>query len=189
MTSTIRAVSLRRDFTYELLGDKVLVPTTITVSCTNEAKNKAIQMHPLALPFGLLERVKVTAATPFQCTIEIVKPTGRNKVTAPEILAVYADARDNQDAADPDLKLVRAWTGHVMQNRMIAAASVVGVLVGFTSDDVPDAFTVEYHGANVLDTVAEARSDGPKYAFRLPPLTPNARMMRGIDAKDGTDTK
>lgn len=193
MTSVITSVVLSREYEYEVLGDNVLVPTITTVKCTGVA-SRTVQVHPLALPFGLLERVRVYSSSPFKCTIELAKTCGRTKTEvlngdSAELLAVYADARDNQDAADPDLKLVRSLTGHVMQNRMIAAGSVVSILIAFVDCEIPPEFYVEYRGANVLGSLIEARSDGPRYAFKLPPLTPKARMDRGLEAMEAAAKK
>lgn len=184
MSSTIVAVSIRREFTYQKLADCVLVPTKITVACRG-VKSAGMQIHPLALPFGLLERVHVRGVD--DVTLELIKVTGRSKVQGTEMLAVFSDSRDNQDAADPDIKLVKQLTGHSMQNRMVAAGAVVGVQLKFASEP-PAEFFIDYYGANVLNSVAEARSEGPKYAFRLPPLTPQARMTRGLEPPTESST-
>lgn len=186
MTSVVTSVSIRRDFAYEVLGDRALVPTKIVVKCAGAA-SKTIQVHPLALPFGLLERVKVYApeGVKFSCTVELVKTTGRTKTevlneTNAELCVVYGDSRDNQDGADEDLKTVKKLTGHVMTSRMIAAGSVVGVLIAFIDCDVPAEFFIDYIGANVVPVSETRELDRPKFTFSLPPLTARARMSRGL---------
>ena len=98
-----------------------------------------------------------------------------------EMCMVLNDAKDNQDAADDDLKAVFTNTKHFMNCRMIAAATIVRVLVTFSEEadapSPPAKFTIEYDGANVL-THKEAASAGPRYAFQLPPMTARARMAR-----------
>ena len=185
MTSAITSVDIRKDYAYETLdATNVLVPTRISVRCETPPGTRKVELNPLALPFGLLDKIRIRAADA-TCTIEVVKMSGRVKSEAltngSEMSMVLNDAKDNQDAADPDLKTVFALTKHFMNCRMIAAASIVRVLITFSDEEgssaPPAAFTIEYDGANVL-THAEAAKAGPKYAFQLPPLTSRARMAR-----------
>ena len=204
MTCAITAVDIRKEFAYEALhADNVLVPTRITVRCITPPGTRKVELSPLSLPFGLLERIRIRFAdvestggdgvpspSPPSCTatIEVVKMSGRVKSQAlhsgHDMCMVLNEAKDNQDAADVDLKAVFRATGHFMNCRMVAAASLIRVLVTFDgSEAVPSTFFLEYDGANVL-TRSEAASFGPKYAFQLPPLTARARMARNTKSKE-----
>lgn len=180
MKSAITAVSIPNDYVYKRLTNTVLVPTKITVSVEPHGTRK-VQLHPLALPFGFLDRVSVSAAgKQFRVKVEVMKATGHcNSGTLNrnnnEFNVTYADT-SNEDAMDDDIVRAMDETGHCLKNRMIAAASIAYITLDF-EDDIPDRFTVEYYGANALPAHA-ADAVGPKFPFLFPPMTPKARMER-----------
>jgi hypothetical protein len=173
-------VEIVPDFTYEALAAHayVLVPTKITVTCSN-IRARGVKLPPLAFPFGFLDRISIRAPAHPECsfTIELLKTTGSEKS---EKLTpdnnTFNIAKDNKDGADADIRVAKTKTGHVLTARMIAAGSVVGITVDFDGGDVHD-FFIDYYGANAL-SIADASTRGPKYPFQFPPLTESARMRR-----------
>ena len=188
MTSAISSVHVLDAFRYEQLNtENTLVSTRISVKCHIPCDKHKIELHPLSLPFGLLDRIQITssAGTAFACTIEVLKTTGR--VTSDvmhnssSFSLTYKDSKNNQDAADEDLRTVRERTGHILKSRMIAAASVARVLVSFSPDvPPPPEFFIHYYGANVVP--ANTDTTAARLPFHLPPLTAQARVNRNKPA-------
>lgn len=192
MTSAITSVEVLKDFSYERLHSEcILVSTRITVKCQIPSDKHKIELHPLSLPFGLLDRISITSSggTAFACTIEVLKTTGRVQSdtmhNGSQFALTYKDSKNNQDAADEDLRTVRDRTGHIMKSRMIAGASVARVLVTFSEDvPPPPEFFIHYYGANVLPTDTDITA--ARLPFQLPPLTAQARVNRNKPAAAAT---
>lgn len=184
MSCGIVSLEMNPEYEYGLLpGTHQLLPIVTTVACTG-VTSILTQLDTSSLPFGLLDRVRVNVEVPYR--VHVAKITGRKETPRVEhataqSLVVGAMSSD-QDAADPDLALVKATTGHAMAFRMMAAAGIVSMAIEFYQRPPPAEFTVTFYGANTVPlemTAADVRERlgaKTKVPFGMSYLTPKQRL-------------
>jgi hypothetical protein len=179
------------DWTYAESHSRKLVPVDVVVRCQGPPKPMFVLPYEV-LPFGFLASVELVAVnddTPIpRHRIQLMKSTGM-RASAPHeygrcINVTYRDMCNNEDAADPDFKLVTEETGHHLQHRTVPGTSIVGLAVEFYGPP-PTTFDVVYHTANILQesgaNVYKARRKLAAHQavpLLFPPLTRERRMAR-----------
>jgi hypothetical protein len=191
------------------LGRLVPMKTCVLVKNIPSGTVKPLVLPTEALPFGLVESISVEETRdpaskthgppppmpPYR--LHVMKTTGgRESLLYHNAAALKAGQRiprvslalgplaSDQDAAHPEIKRVKAVTGHAMGFRMIAAASITSLSIEPVTE-LPSAIMITYYGANVV--MGEGVSPPPLADFQAPAEALDESV--GEHSDDGEDTR